>query len=117
MVGTLDRPPALSRRKAGTTSSPHGPYAWGCTRATMGRTERRKHVSASQSQKPSPSSDCGLQPARMKPESIVIADQHCRGECVPEPCTHRPSSHQSGGYPKSPEPSKAGAEDKTRDGD
>ena len=26
---------------------------------------------------------------------------HC-GECVPEPCTHRPSSHESGEHPKSP---------------
>src|SRR3954469_5550700 len=76
MVGPLGEPPALSRRKAGMTSSPHGPYARGCTRTTMGRTERRKHASASQSQKPPPSSDCGLQPARMKPESLVIADQH-----------------------------------------
>ena len=58
------------------TSSPHGPYAWGCTRTTMGRTERRDAARPSQSQKPPPSSDCGLQPARMKPESLVIADQH-----------------------------------------
>ncbi len=86
------------------TSSPHGPDAQGCTRATMGRTKRRETARSCQSQKPPPSSDCGLQPARMKPESLVIADQHCRGECVPEPCTHRPSSHQSGGHPKSPEP-------------
>ncbi len=25
----------------------------------------------------------------------------CHGECVPEPCTHRPSSHESWGGPKS----------------
>ena len=50
------------------------------------------------------SSDCALQLEHMKLESLVIAgQQHC-GECVPEPCTHRPSSHQSGGHPKSPEP-------------
>ena len=58
------------------TSSPHGPYAWGCTRTTMARTERSKTARSSQSHKPRPSSDCGLQPARMKPESLVIADQH-----------------------------------------
>ena len=57
------------------TSSPHGPYARGGTRATMGRTKRRRAARPSQSQKPAPSSDCGLQPARMKPESLVIADQ------------------------------------------
>ena len=49
-----------------------------------------------------PSSDCRLKPACMKPESLVIADQLRRGECVPEPCTHRPSSHGSREYPKPP---------------
>ena len=39
MVGTLDRLPAQAVRKAGTTSSHHGPYAQGNTRATMARTE------------------------------------------------------------------------------
>ena len=37
--GTLGGLPALSRRKVGTTSSHHGPYVWGHTRATMGATE------------------------------------------------------------------------------
>ena len=49
-----------------------------------------------------PSSDCGLKFARMKLESLVIADQLRRGEYVPEPCTHRPSSHGSWQRPKSP---------------
>ena len=35
MVGTLVRLPAQAVRKVGTTSSHHGPYAQGCTRATM----------------------------------------------------------------------------------
>ena len=99
------------------TSSPHGPYAQGYTRATMAGTKGCETVRWSQSQKTVLSSDCSLQLDYMKLESLVIADQHCRGECVPEPCTHRPSSHQSGGHPKSPEPSQAGAEDETRDGD
>ena len=38
----------------------------------------------------------------MKLESLVIADQLRRGEYVPEPCTHRPSSHGSWQRPKSP---------------
>ena len=42
------------------------------------------------------SSDWSLQPDSMKAESLVIADQQRRGECVPGPCTHRPSSHESG---------------------
>ena len=37
----------------------------------------------------------------MKLESLVIADQLRRGEYVPEPCTHRPSSHESRECPKS----------------
>ena len=58
------------------TSSPHGADAQGCTRATMAGIKGCQRSRGSQSQKPRPSSDCGLQPARMKPESLVIADQH-----------------------------------------
>ena len=47
-----------------------------------------------------PSSDWRLQFASMKLESLVIADQLRRGEYVPEPCTHRPSSHPSWKHPK-----------------
>src|SRR5215216_172772 len=83
------------------TSSPHGPHAQGCTRATMACTEGRKRASASQSQKTRPSSDRWLQLAIVKVESLVIAGQQHRGECVPEPCTHRPSSHERSGGAKS----------------
>ncbi len=58
------------------TSSPHGLYAQGCTRATMVRTDRRKTVRWSKSDKSHLSSDCRLQLACMKLESLVIADQH-----------------------------------------
>ena len=77
------------------TSSPHGLYTQGHTRATMVVTKRRKAARRSKSQKDDPSTDCGLQFARMKVESLVIAHQQGRGEYVPEPCTHRPSSHGS----------------------
>ena len=77
------------------TSSHHGPYGWGYTRATMVGTEGSKTARWSKSQKPCPSSDWRLQLASMKSESLVIADQLRRGEYVPEPCTHRPSSHES----------------------
>ncbi len=83
------------------TSSPHGPYVQGCTRATMVGIERRETARWSKSQKTCPSSDCRLQLACMKLESLVIADQLCRGEYVPELCTHRPSSHGSRERPKS----------------
>ena len=47
------------------------------------------------------SSDWGLQPDPMKLDSLVIAHQPWRGEYVPGPCTHRPSSHESRGCLKS----------------
>ena len=47
--------------------------------------------------KASLSSDWSLQPASMKLDSLVIAHQPWRGEYVPGPCTHRPSSHGSWG--------------------
>ncbi len=76
MPGTLVRLPVLNRRKAGMTSSPHGLYAQGCTRPTMADTEGSEPARASKSQKVRLSSDCRLQLACMKPESLVIAGQH-----------------------------------------
>src|SRR5947207_5333841 len=38
-LGTLKKPPVTSRRKVGMTSSHHGPYGPGYTRATMVTTE------------------------------------------------------------------------------
>ena len=58
------------------TSSPHGLYAQGFTRATMAWTKRRNTARWSKSHKPCPSSDCRLQLAYMKLESLVIAGQH-----------------------------------------
>ncbi len=58
------------------TSSPHGPYVWGYTRATMVDTEGRKPARGSQSQKVGLSSDWSLQLDSMKLESLVIAHQH-----------------------------------------
>ncbi len=46
------------------------------------------------------SSDWGLQPDPTKLDSLVIAHQPWRGEYVPGPCTHRPSSHESRGAPE-----------------
>ena len=82
------------------TSSHHGLYAQGDTRATMAGTEGSKTARWSQSQKAGLSSDWSLQPDSMKLESLVIAHQPWRGEYVPGPCTHRPSSHGSRGYLK-----------------
>ncbi len=82
------------------TSNHHGLYALGDTRATMAGTEGREAARWSQSQKAGLSSDWSLQPDPMKVESLVIAHQPWRGEYVPGPCTHRPSSHGSRGYLK-----------------
>ena len=65
------------------TSSPHGPYALGCTRATMAGTEGRQPARGSQSLKASPSSDWSLQLDSMKSESLVIADQHAAVNTFP----------------------------------
>ena len=83
------------------TSSHHGLYAQGDTRATMAGTEGRQAARWSQSLKAGLSSDWSLKPDSMKLESLVIAHQPWRGEYVPGPCTHRPSSHGSLGYLKS----------------
>ena len=58
------------------TSSPHGPYVQGYTRATMGGTKGCKPARGSQSQKTVLSSDRSLQLDSVKVESLVIADQH-----------------------------------------
>ena len=58
------------------TSSHHAPYDLGYTRTTMGWTESSEAARPSEPHKPSPSSDCRLQPACMKLESLVIAGQH-----------------------------------------
>ena len=83
------------------TSNQHGPYVRGYTRVTMGGTEGRDLVTGSQSQKSPLSSDWSLQPDSTKLDSLVIAHQPWRGEYVPGPCTHRPSSHESRGCLKS----------------
>ena len=58
------------------TSNHHALYVSGYTRATMAYTEGSEVVTWSQSQKADLSSDCRLQLACMKPESLVIAGQH-----------------------------------------
>ena len=58
------------------TSSPHGPYGLGYTRATMVGTEGRKTARWSKSQKTNRSPDWSLQLDSMKSESLVIANQH-----------------------------------------
>ena len=58
------------------TSSHHAPYVLGYTRTTMVGTKSSEPATVSKSHKPSLSSDCRLQLACMKAESLVIAGQH-----------------------------------------
>ncbi len=83
MAGTLKRLPVTNRRKVGTTSSHHGPYGMGYTRATMGGTEGSEAVRWSKSQKAVRSPDWSLQLDSMKSESLVIADQNAAVNTFP----------------------------------
>ncbi len=65
------------------TSSPHGPYVQGYTRATMAGTESSELVRVSESQKAGLSTDWSLQLDSMKAESLVIADQHAAVNTFP----------------------------------
>ena len=65
------------------TSNHHALYALGYTRATMAGTEGCDTVRWSESQKAGLSSDCGLQPAHMKSELLVIANQHVAVNAFP----------------------------------
>ncbi len=83
------------------TSNQHGPYVWGDTGATMAGTKGSQPARGSQSHKAGLSSDWSLQLDSMKLESLVTVNQPCHGEYVPGSCTHRPSSHERWGCPKS----------------
>ncbi len=65
------------------TSSHHGLYELGYTRATMAGTEGSQPVRGSQSQKTGRSPDWCLQLDSMKSESLVIADQNAAVNTFP----------------------------------
>ena len=77
------------------TSNQHGPYVRGDTRVTMAGHSGKPGGDTAQNPKTCLSSDWSLQLDSMKLDSLVIAHQPWRGEYVPGPCTHRPSSHGS----------------------
>src|SRR5699024_4020051 len=68
--------PVTNRGKVGMTSNHHAPYDLGYTRATMDGTMGSEAARCSKSHKTILSSDCRLQFACMKSESLVIVDQH-----------------------------------------
>ncbi len=65
------------------TSSPHGPYVQGYTRATMAGTKSSELARVSESQKAGLSTDWSLQLDSMKSESLVIVDQHATVNTFP----------------------------------
>ena len=82
------------------TSSHHAPYVLGYTRTTM--VGNRGKQSREAEQTPETRSQFGLK-AEIRLHEAGIASNgrsaYCR-EYVPGPCTHRPSHHESWGYPK-----------------
>ena len=80
-------------------SSRHGLYKLGYACVTMVMTKSSDSVNWSKSQKSNLSSNCRLQFAYMKSESLVIVDQHATVNIL-GPCTHRPSRQGSGIGPK-----------------
>ncbi len=65
------------------TSSPHGPYVRGYTRATMVGTKGCQPARGSYPKKTGPSSDRSLQLDSLKAESLVIADQQAAVNTFP----------------------------------
>ena len=65
------------------TSSHHGPYVQGYTRATMGCTEGSDREILSGPQKATRSPDWSLQLDSMKSESLVIVDQNATVNTFP----------------------------------
>ncbi len=74
-----------NRRKVGTTSSHHGPYVLGYTRATMVGTDGCEPARGSESEKTDRSPDWSLQLDSMKSESLVIANQNVAVNTFPGP--------------------------------
>jgi hypothetical protein len=65
------------------TSSHHAPYVQGCKHATMAGTKSCYPARVSESQKAGLSSDRSLQLDFVKPELLVILDQHARVNTFP----------------------------------
>ena len=70
-------------RKVGTTSNHHAPYILGYTRNTMAVNKGMQSREAERTPKSRPSSDRRLQPACVKLELLVIADQHAAVNTFP----------------------------------
>ena len=70
-------------RKVGTTSNHHAPYVLGYTRNTMAINREKQYREVEQNFKNGLSSDCRLQLAYTKSESLVIVDQNATVNTFP----------------------------------
>ena len=75
--------PLTKRRKVGTTSNHHAPYDLGYTRTTMAVNRGKRIREEEQTPKYGPCSDRRLEPACVKLELLVIAEQHAAVNTVP----------------------------------
>ena len=75
--------PLTKRRKVGMTSNHHALYDLGYTRNTMAINRGKRSREAEQNPKNCLSSDRRLQPACVKSELLVIADQHAAVNTFP----------------------------------
>ena len=98
------------------TSNHHAPYGLGYTRATMVQTEGSKAARQSKSQKLRLSSDCRLQLACMKPESLVIANQNVAVNTFPG-LVHTARHTMGVGNARSQWPNRKGGAAEGRSGD
>ena len=80
---TLARLPLTKRRKVGMTSNHHALYDLGYTRTTMALNKEKQDREVEQNPKRRRSSDRRLQPACVKLELLVIADQHAAVNTFP----------------------------------
>ena len=92
---TLDRLPGFNQEEGGDDVKSVWPLRPGLHTYYNARYNGKRDREVEQILKTGPSSDCRLQLAYMKLESLVIAGQPYSGEFVLEPCTHRPSHHES----------------------
>ncbi len=100
------------------TSSHHGPYGLGYTRATMGSTEGREAARWSKSQKTSRSPDRSLQLDSLKSESLVIANQNVAVNTFPGLVhTARQATRAGSTRSRLPNRKEGGAEGETGDWD
>src|SRR6185369_13579369 len=97
---TLDRLPRLNEEEGGDDVKSGWPLRPGLHTYYNAQYRTTRNREVEEITKTEPSSDCRLQLAYMKPESLVMAYQLRRREYVPGPCTHRPSHHGSRLYPK-----------------